>query len=127
MLRSRIELLRLQDEQEVIKQKLNAGLKPQPFALIFNKFKTLLLAIILGGCSSPIILDNDTLYVGFNNYKKKTICEHVEYTDIQSLGTHIGRNSGIGYIDKKEIRIDFNNIKKPIICKTPIVDFYLGE
>lgn len=83
--------------------------------------------MVLSGCSSPIILDNNTLYVGYNNYKKKDICENVEYTDMQSLGVHIGRNSGIGYIDKKETRVNFDDIKKPIICRTPIVDFYLGE
>lgn len=81
----------------------------------------------LGGCSSPIILNNDTLYIGLNSYKKKEPCKNVEYTDIQSLGVHIGGNTGIGYIDKKETRVGFNNIKKPTICQTPIVSFYLGE
>ena len=84
-------------------------------------------ALILVGCSSPLILDNSVLYIGFNDYKKKEICKNVEYADIQSLGVQIGDNTSIGYIDKKEVRVDFNNIEKSIFCETPIVDFYLGE
>lgn len=82
--------------------------------------------MILVGCSTPLIIDNGTLYVGFNDYKKDNICPSVTHSEIKNFGLQIGNNTGVGYIDKKQVSVNLENVKKPFLCKTPLTTFILG-